>query len=74
MDYIHLIVPQFLLDKANELLKKNNLYDEAWSYNCFSFDPVNNIILFEETPDFDIAREPVIGKLIKVDLNTNTLK
>lgn len=74
MDYIHLIIPQFLLDKANELLKKNNLYDEAWSYNCFSFDPVNNIILFEETPDFDIAREPVIGKLIKVDLNTNTLK
>ena len=71
MDYLNWIVPEEKIDQAVSLLKKNDLYQEAFSYNCFCWNPKENTILFQQGPDFDSSPEPVVGFIIKVDLDTN---
>ena len=63
-DYLEDIVPQDILDKSLDLL------DEYWSdlyYNTVKWSPNKGTITFQECPDFDTAREPIVGDYVIVD-------
>ena len=75
MDYLNQIIKdESKIEKAIELLEDARLYKEAFSYNCFCWNPKENIILFQEGPDFDSAPEPKVGYIIKVNLDTNNVE
>lgn len=68
-----IITDKSKIKEAFKLLKDAGLYDEALSYNCFCWNPKENIILFQEGPDFDSAPEPMVGYIIKVNLDTGNV-
>ena len=57
-------------DKAVSLLRSK--YPD-FEYSCISYSPKENNILFQEAPGFDAEREPVVGNMVKVDLNNDTV-
>lgn len=68
-NYASTVIPSDILEKAKELLPKD------FQYNCVSYDfTKKNQVRFDEAPDFDSAREPIPGKMITVDLDSNTCK
>lgn len=61
--YADEVVPGDVLDNAEQLLSE---YDPAFEYNCIRYSPKTGAISFQEAPDFDTAREPVVGDYITV--------
>ena len=62
-NYIDQIVPADFLNYAYDELHKEY---PNFQYNCFRWDPKKQELAFQEAPDFDTAREPVVGSMIVV--------
>ena len=67
-DYASRIVPQEILDSCKEAL---DYYYSDLDYNCMRYDPKTQSISFQEAPDFDTAREPVVGDYVTVFYDPN---
>lgn len=61
--YADEVVPGDILDNAEQLLSD---YDPTFDYSCIRYSPKTGAISFQEAPDFDTAREPVVGDYITV--------
>ena len=66
--YANEVIPPKIIHKAEHLLKK---YNPDFSYNCIMFDPVKQIIRFDESPDFNTSDEPIVGNFTTIRFNTN---
>jgi poly(A) polymerase len=62
-NYANRVIPQPLLDRAEKVLKS---YAPGYVYNTVMLDAKTGAIRFDESPDFDTAREPHVGKHITV--------
>lgn len=62
-NYIYECVPKELVDNA--LVVLNDVAPD-FEWNCFRYDPKSGDIAFQEAPDFDTAREPVVGRSITI--------
>ena len=58
------IVPQNILQKYKDVLESEF---PDFQYNCLKIDNNRNRIAFQESPDFDTAREPVVGDWIAIE-------
>jgi hypothetical protein len=58
-NYANKVIPQELLSKGVSLIGD-------FKYNCVMWDSKLNVIRFDESPDFDTAREPHVGNFIKI--------
>lgn len=63
--YAELIVPSDILEPALRTLRREYPYPE-FTYNCMRYSPKTGAISFQEAPDFDTAREPMVGDYITV--------
>jgi poly(A) polymerase len=57
------IVPNDLLKFAATVLKNNK---PSFQFNSIMWNKENNVVRFDEAPDFDSAREPHVGRYIAV--------
>lgn len=62
-DYADMVVPSDIMDNAEAVL--DSAYPD-FEYNCIRYSPKNGSISFQEAPDFDYAREPIVGDYITV--------
>jgi len=62
-NYAGEVVPKDRLEKAENILKQNF---PKFQYNCIMHDSSNGDIRFDEAPDFDSAREPIVGNMVTV--------
>ena len=69
--YMTRVVPLDILDEAEEILYDN--YPD-FEYNCIKWDKNRGSITFQEAPDFDTEREPVVGDYVTVYLDTRKAK
>ena len=67
-DYADKIVPPEILEACEEAL---DYYYSDLYYNCMRWDPKKLEISFQEAPDFDTAREPVVGDYVNVIYDPN---
>ena len=70
-DYVDDVIPQDDYDEALDIL-----YDDYpnFSFNTVKYDPAKNCISFIECPDFDTAREPVVGDYVVVYIDKGLTK
>lgn len=64
--YADEIVPSDILEDAIDILQDKF---PNFRYNCMKYDPKRKRIAFQECPDFDTAREPVVGDWIAIELD-----
>lgn len=64
--YADEIVPSNILEDATDILQDKY---PNFQYNCMKYDPKRTRIAFQECPDFDNAREPVVGDWVAVELD-----
>lgn len=64
-DYANEIVPSDVLGDCESILYENY---PSFEYNCMKYDPKRKRLAFQECPDFDTAREPVVGNWIAIEL------
>lgn len=64
--YADEIVPSDILEDAIDILQDKF---PNFRYNCMKYDPKRKRIAFQECPDFDTAREPVVGDWVAVELD-----
>ncbi|MBQ2856665.1 MAG: hypothetical protein IJE78_06015 [Bacteroidaceae bacterium] len=69
--YADEVIPEEDLNYAEEILA--DTYPN-FEYNCIRWDYKTNKISFQEAPDFDTAREPVVGDYVTVDLQTGNVR
>ena len=70
--YAREILPEDVWYHAIEALKIE--YPDFYnSYNCIRYSPKTQKVSFQEVPDFDTAREPVVGDYVTVDTNTGKI-
>lgn len=62
-DYADIVVPDDIMQFAEQCLSE---YDPRFQYNCIRYSPKTGAVSFQEAPDFDTAREPVVGDYITV--------
>ena len=62
-DYADEVVPAEILEACEEAL---DYYYSDFLYNCIRYSPATQSVSFQEAPDFDTAREPLVGKYITV--------
>lgn len=62
-DYADIVVPDDIMQNAVQILDE---YDNRFDYNCIRYSPKTGAVSFQEAPDFDTAREPVVGDYITV--------
>lgn len=62
-DYAEEIIPEGDLMHARMAL---NRYWPKFAYNCMRYNPSTGAISFQEAPDFDTAREPIVGDYVTV--------
>lgn len=70
-NYIHRCVPEDIVDNALRVL--NDKYP-GFEWNCFRYEPKTGVLAFQEAPDFDTSREPVVGTHINVFPDGRTTK
>lgn len=61
--YAHKVVPIEILLNAESVLAEKY---PNFKYNCIKYDQLTQVVSFQEAPDFDTAREPVVGDYISV--------
>lgn len=61
--YAEDIVPENILTTAERVLEEE--YPD-FKYNCMRYSPKTGAISFQESPDFDTAREPIVGDYVTV--------
>lgn len=69
-NYADRIIPTPIWKQAKEIVSG---YTSSFKYNCVCYSPKENIVRFDEAPDFDSVREPHPGKMIAVNLNTHEI-
>ena len=69
--YADEVIPEEDLNYAEGILA--DTYPD-FKYNCIRWDYKTNKISFQEAPDFDTAREPVVGDYVTVDLITGKVR
>jgi len=57
------VIPKDVLRRAEEILTRSN---PDFKYNTLMWDSKTNNVRFDESPDFDTAREPHVGEYIVV--------
>ena len=62
-DYADRIVPADILENAEQVLNEN--YPD-YEFNCMRYSPKTGTVSFQECPDFNTAREPMVGDYITV--------
>lgn len=62
-DYAEDIIPLDILEYAEQVLSEE--YPD-YEYNCIRYSPKTGDVSFQESPDFDTAREPKVGDYITV--------
>lgn len=67
-NYANEVIPNNILKIAANKLKE--IYP-TFKFNSIMWDKTANIIRFDESPDFDTAREPHVGKYIAIFPNGN---
>ena len=70
-DYAEDILPDEVLSQALQLLEEEQ---PGFEYNCLKYNPKTGVVAFQESPDFDTAREPVVGDYVSVNTNTGVVK
>ena len=65
------IIPDEVLSQAEHLLEENH---PGFEYNCLKYNPKTGVVAFQEAPDFDSAREPIVGDYVSVNTNTGVVK
>ena len=68
-DYALDVVPEHILHHAEDVL--HSQYPD-FEYNCIRYSPKTYMVSFQEAPDFDTAREPIVGDYVTVDMEGNT--
>lgn len=66
-DYALDVVPTDVWWDAQDILHD---FAPDFKYNCICYSPKENVIRFDEAPDFNTAREPHPGKMLTLNLNT----
>lgn len=62
-NYAEDVVPSYIWKCCKEAL---DYYFSDFDYNCIRYSPKTKSVSFQEAPDFDTAREPVVGDYITV--------
>lgn len=62
-DYALDVIPKDVWEKALKVLANTN---SDFEYNCVMYDAKTGNVRFDEAPDFDTAREPVVGNTLTV--------
>lgn len=62
-DYALDVIPKDVWEKALKVLADTN---SDFKYNCVMYDAKTGNVRFDEAPDFDTAREPVVGNTLTV--------
>jgi len=62
-NYADIIVPPDILYDAKTILSEEYPY---FRYNCMRYSPKTGAVSFQESPDFDTAREPIVGDYITI--------
>lgn len=60
------IIPQDILKNAENALKE--AYPD-FKYQCLKYDTKKQSVSFQEAPDFDSAREPIVGDYVTVTID-----
>ena len=67
--YVHKKYADKVVDQ-HDLLKAISLLPKGFEYNCIMVDRNKPyVIRFDEAPNFDTEREPVVGDFVEVDFN-----
>lgn len=66
------VIPDEDYDQAVAYLEDAGYNEE--DFNCIRWDVAKGSISFQEAPDFDTAREPVVGDFVTVDYSTGKIK
>lgn len=61
------VIPTDVWYEAQSILHD---FNPGFKYNCVCYSSKENVIRFDEAPDFDTAREPHPGKMLTLNLNT----
>ena len=69
--YAEDVVPDEVLSQAEHLLEENY---PGFEYNCLKYNPNTGVVAFQEAPDFDTAREPIVGDYVSVNTDTGVVK
>lgn len=70
-NYAKEVIPNEIYENALKVLEEEY---PTFNYNCVMYDTSNNMVRFDEAPDFDTAREPKVGNFIKVMPNGEATK
>ena len=70
-DYAEDILPDEVLSQALQLLEEEH---PGFEYNCLKYNPKTGVVAFQEAPDFDSAREPVVGDYVSANTDTGVVK
>lgn len=70
-NYAKDVVPNSILRKAIDIL---NEFHSGFKYNCIRYTPATGQVSFQESPDFDTAREPIVGDYITVDTRDGSVR
>lgn len=62
-DYVSDVIPKKVWENALKVLSDAN---SDFEYNCVMYDTKTGNVRFDEAPDFDEAREPIVGDTITV--------
>ncbi|MCQ2316332.1 MAG: DNA cytosine methyltransferase [Bacteroidales bacterium] len=69
--YADEIVPSDVISRAESIMRDAGLDPD--DFRCAMWDKAKNIYRFDESPDFDTAREPIPGRQVTVDLNKGSI-
>ena len=70
-DYATDVVPTETYREAVSILEQSR---PDFQYNAVMWNPKTGAVRFDEAPDFDIAREPVVGDTVTVNPETGAVK
>lgn len=62
-DYVSDVIPKKVWENALKVLSDA---DSGFEYNCVMYDTKTGNVRFDEAPDFDESREPIVGDTITV--------
>ena len=65
--YFHKSYADKILSEDLQNWVKDNSSRVPFEFNCLRYSPFTNSVDFVECPDFDSAREPVVGRICRID-------
>lgn len=68
-NYAEEVIPHLIWEGSRDALEKK--YPD-FEYNCVRYNPSTGAVSFQEVPDFDTAREPMVGEYVTVIYDPET--